>query len=336
MNSTEKLELQVAEEQDGSAIVQMQKPEDNPQHEPEVKEDDVVEPEAKAEGGTVDDLPADDSDIDGDDPDREAIRAARREERKLKKQLHREKARESSYLINALKKQNSELAERLSVLEKRTSGAELARIDKAIDDAATRVEYAKMKLQEAVETNKGADVIQAQQLWYDNQRELESLQAIKNNASKQLSQNRSNVQVPDVMVQRNAADWMQKNTWYDPQMKDPDSRIAQTIDQALTEEGFDPALPDYWDELDERLQKYLPHRYKMDYSNNNNAKVQRPKSVVTSSGRETTGAVKPNEYRLTPDRVAAIKEAGMWDNPEARAKMAKKFAEWDKLNKTRS
>lgn len=335
MTPTEKLEMQVAESDDGSAVVSLH---DEPQSEQqeEVKEP-IVDAESAQNAQESDNEDGEDGQDDGSttDPDRDAIRAARREERKLKKQIHKEKARESNHLITALKKQNSELAERLAVLEKRTSGAELARLEKAIDDAGTRVEFAKMKLQDAVNARDGAEVAKAQQLWYDSMRQLESLQSIKENANKQISQpKQNNIQVPDPMVQRMATRWMEKNDWYDPQLRDHDSRIAQTIDQALTEEGFEPSLPEYWEELDERLQKYLPHRYANGY--NPPIRNQKPRSVVTSSGRETTGSLKPNEFRLDPERVKAIKDAGMWDDHNARAKMINKFREWDKQNKTRS
>ena len=114
-------------------------------------------------------------------------------------------------------------------------------------------------------------------------------------------------------------------------MKDPDSKIAQALDKTLSEEGYDPSSTDYWEELDDRLQKYLPHRYNTRYSTN--TQNSRPRSVVTSSGRESSGNAKPNEYRLTPDRVAAIKEAGMWENVELRTNMAKKYAEYDRQQK---
>jgi hypothetical protein len=327
MNAQEKMELQVAEEQDGSALVQLPNDEPSPQADSAPAEHD-------------DD---DDDDVDtqttqsksDDDPDREAIRAARREERKLKKQLHREKARESNHLIAALRKQNNELADRLANLEKKTSGAELARVDKAIDDAGVQVEYAKMKMREAVKIQDGDGVVQAQEMLYEAQRKLESLSTIKENATKQMSApQKQNIQLPDPMVQRMAADWMGRNAWYDPQGKDMDSEITQKIDRRLTEEGYDPTTEEYWEELDERLQKYLPHRSNAGYNERN--RHQRPKSVVTSSGRETSGGVKGNEFRLTPDRVSAIKDAGMWDNIEQRNKMIRKFAEWDRQNKTRS
>ena len=331
MNATEKLELQVAEEADGSAVVKMPVEDDNQQSQAQDSQQDDMDdasdeaqrPQNDASNGNIDD--------EDDDPEREAIRAARREERKLKKQLHREKARESNHLITALRKQNQELAQRVASLETKTSGAELARLEKAIDDAQTRVEYAKIKMQEAVNSRNGEDVAKAQQLWYDNQRQLESLQSLRETATKQISQPKQNIKVPDPMVQRMAASWMEKHSWYDPQLKDPDSKVAQSIDQSLTEEGFDPALPDYWDELDERLQKYLPHRYNSGYSSN--TKTSRPRSVVTSSGRESVPSLRANEFRIDPDRVKALKEAGMWDNTELRNKMIRKFAEFDRQQK---
>jgi|TARA_R110002126_G_scaffold53859_1_gene145779 hypothetical protein len=324
MTPTEKLELQVAEELDGSAIVQLPDSEPSPQASDNTPDDDD-------DDGPSGDYEAKDEASDND-PEREAIRAARREERKLKKQLHREKARESNHLISALKKQNNALADRLAVLEKKTSGAELARVDKAIDDAGVQVEYAKMKMKEAVSAQDGESLVQAQEMLYEAQRKMESLSTIKENATRQMTQQpKQNIQLPDPMVQKMAADWMRRNGWYDPQGKDLDSEIAQKIDRTLTEEGFDPTQEDYWEELDDRLQKYLPHRSNTGYNERN--RNQRPRSVVTSSGRESSGGVRSNEFRLTPDRVAAIKEAGMWDNTEQRNKMIRKFADWDRQNK---
>ena len=339
MNQTQKMELQLTEEQDGSAVVQLPDDEVSPDQplntvpqnteNDDDDDDDVGAPSQNAS--------QDDGQGDSNDPEREAIRAARREKRRLKKQLHKEKARESNHLISALKKQNTELAQRIAQLEKKTSGAELARVDKAIDDAGVQVEFAKMKMKEAVGQQDGDALVQAQEMLYEAQRKLESLNTLKENATRQMSQQpKPNIELPDPLVQRMAAKWMERNTWYDPQAKDLDSEIAQRIDRKLTEEGYDPTSEDYWEELDERLQKYLPHRSSQGY-NDRNRNQKPPRSVVTSSGRESSGSgsSRPNEFRLTPDRVAAIKEAGMWDNIEQRNKMIRKFAEWDRQNKTR-
>ena len=317
MNPTDKAEMQVAEEQDGSAVAHLEEGEA-----PEIEQ----KPEL-AEGGEVEVNDANDG-LDSD-PDREQIRAARREERKLKKQIHREKTKESNHLINALKTQNQQLAERLAHLEKRTSGAELARVDKAIDDTEVQIEYAKMKMREAVANQDGDAVVKAQEMMYESQRKVESLKNIKDQATRQMSQPpKPTMNVPDPSVQRNAASWMERNPWYDPQAKDMDSEIAQRLDKKLTDEGYDPSSPDYWEELDDRVAKYLPHRAE--------SAPQRPATArprMTGSGRESAPSGRANEFRISPDRVAAMKEAGMWENPELRAKEIKKYAAWDRDNK---
>lgn len=57
--------------------------------------------------------------------------------------------------------------------------------------------------------------------------------------------------------------------------------------------------------------------------------------MVTGTGREATGgsAVRPGEFRLSAERVQAMKEAGIWDNAEKRAKMIKHYAAYDRANK---
>jgi hypothetical protein len=126
------------------------------------------------------------------------------------------------------------------------------------------------------------------------------------------------------MLQRHASNWMAENAWYDPHGRDPDSKIALTIDNTLAEEGYNPQTEEYWDELTNRLQKYLPHRY----TNDTNAKTySKPRSVVTGSGRENaTSSGGKNTFTLNPDQVRAMKDAGMWDDPEKRAKMIKRYA----------
>ena len=317
MNPTDKMEAQLAVEelQDGGAAVLLPEGEDNPQ---DVKADDNNDDNAN------------DGDNSADAEEREKIREARREERRLKKQLHKEKAKESSSLINALKKQNESLANRLAAGEKKTSGAELARVDNAIEDAGVQVEYAKMKLTEAVSQNDGQGVTRAQELWYEAKRKLESLENVKQNATRQMTQpQQQNIQVPDPMVQKMAADWMEDNPWYDPHGNNEESQMAQIIDKKLTDEGYDPSSEDYWEELSDRMARYIPKQ------SSTAKQTARPRSVMTSSGRESTATTKSNEFRISPERVAAMKEAGAWDNPEARQKMIKRFADYDRQQKNR-
>ena len=336
MNPTEKLELQVEESQDGSAVVEL----------PE-GEAPVNEPEELAEGGEVQKKVASDEDDDESDDDagisahatddeREAIRAARREERKLKKQIQREKARESNHLINALRKQNNELAERLAVIEKKTSGAEYARLEKTIEDQNVRVLYARQKMAEANSSGDGEAFVEAQEAWYEARRQLEALQNFKERAVKSQAQTpKQNATVVDPLLQRKAAGWMAKNGWYDVHGKTEDSRIAKMVDERLAEEGWDASTDEYWDELDNRLQKYLPHRYTQATDEKPSLR-NRPRNVITSSGKESVSSAKGNQFVLSPDRVRALKEAGMWEDADKRAKAIRKYAEYDRSNNARS
>jgi hypothetical protein len=319
MNPTEKQEMQmeVTEQIDKSAIAELPPDVENPQVE---DSEENLKEEPQGFSG--------DNDA---DPEREAIRDARREERRLKKNIHREKAKESNHLISALRKQNEMLAERLARVEQKTTGAEFARIDKQLDDVMTQVEYSKMKMKEAADRSDGSSLAEATDLYYESRRKLESLQVLKENASRQVSQQKNQLSVPNPSVQKHAADWLEENPWYDPAGQDEASEIAQIIDKRLTKDGWDPSTQDYWEELDDRLQKYLPQNAKASYNVSNNPR--KPKSFMTSSGREAQVTSKPNQFVLSAERVSALKEAGVWDNADLRAKMVRKYAEYDRQSK---
>jgi len=305
--------LIVQEQQDGSVTVEgMEAPQDEPEEAVE-----GVRPVQKAEGGQV---PEDGGDDHPDDT--EAIRSVRREKRKAKKVYHRQQQVEKDLRYNQLVRQNQDLMTRLSTVERKTHGSELARVDKAIEDHQVRLQYAKMKMAESASANDGEAMANAQEMWYDARQKVEALENMRRQASQPPKQQAI---APDMAVQRNAADWMERNNWYDPQTKDVDSKIAKVVDESLVSDGFDPRSAEYWEELDNRLQNKLPHRY----TSNADEKsyVRRPRSAVTGSGRESASSSGGrNSFTLSADQVRAMKDAGMWENPTLRAKMIKRYA----------
>jgi hypothetical protein len=306
-------ELLVAEQQDGSVTVE------GIEDIPEDEQNDA--PQQKAEGGEV--VPEDGGEDHPDDT--EAIRAARREKRKAKKLYQREQQREKDARYNQLVRQNQELLQRLQAVEQRTHGSELARIDKAIEDQALKVQYAKMKIAEATQAQDGEAMSNAQDMLYEARRMAEHLEGIKKQAS---APQPAQPIAPDRAVQRQAAQWMERNPWYDPGGKDEDSQIALIVDKRMAAEGWSPSDPDYWEELDNRLYKRLPHLYNDEERREKEAPVRRPRSVVTSSGREnaaSSGGSKTS-FTLSAEQVKAMKDAGLWDDPEKRAKMIRRYA----------
>ena len=305
-------DIKISESADGSAVVNLpddiQSPDE--QEQPEAQE-------ASSDNDTGDDS------LDDNDDDTEAIREAKRQKRRSRKEYHRQVQQEKDTRLQMLQRQNQELMERLSVVERKTQGSEMARLDKAIEDQEARILFAKQKIKEATETGNGDLLASAQEMWFEARRNTETLANLKKRevapAPKQ------SIQAPDPMVQRHANEWMSQNSWYDPTGRDPDSRVALTVDQQMAEDGWSPDSAEYWEELDIRLQKYLPHRY----NESNSEEVRRPKrhrSVVTSTGRESLPSGK-NTFTLAPDQVKAMKDAGFWDDPVKRSSMIKRYAQ---------
>jgi len=190
--------------------------------------------------------------------------------------------------------------------------------------------FAKQKIKEATETGNGDMLTQAQEMWYDAKKQYESLEGLKKHSVQQPQQ--QTIQAPDPMVARYAGDWMSENPWYDPNGRDSDSKIALTIDQTMAEEGWNPKSQEYWEELDNRLAKYLPHRYIGEVEKSVSPSTRRPRNIVTSSGRESASSSGgKNTFTLAPEQVRAMKDAGMWDDPDKRAKMIRRYAT-EKLN----
>ena len=312
--SEEQEVIVIQEEKDGSATIDLPPsiPSPDVSHEEDSDEADNAARQAEmAAGGGV-------------DPAAEALREQKRLKRVKRKEYHKQVSTEKDHKLDFLSRQNQELLERLSVLEKKSHGSDLARLNKAMEDQHNRILFAKQKIAEATSTGNGELLTSAQEMWFEARRQFEALDAVKKKATAPPRQR--TIQAPDPQLQRHASAWMENNQWYDPNGKDPDSRVALTIDQAMAEEGWNPKTPQYWSELDNRLQKYLPHRYTGEADERPTQK--RPRNFVTGSGRESVSSnvIGRNQFALSRDQVQAMKDAGMWDDPEKRAKMIRRYA----------
>jgi len=215
-------DVPIKERDDGSVLAKL---EDHVDHFPEEEKQEVTvdvedsnqdddDTKEAAEGGEVD------SDLEETDEDRERIREARREERRLKKELVKQKDATARNKISALERRNAELAERLAKLENTAASYQFAQIDKAIEDEATRVEYAKMKMLQAAQENDAAAQVEYLEQLTDAKQRLQQAQYYKKQRIEQAKAPKQNVPTPIAEeVQRNATQWLKKNSWYDPQAR---------------------------------------------------------------------------------------------------------------------
>ena len=331
MKSVQKAEMQAGEDiaikerDDGSALAAMDEhvdpfegTEDNTASSDDDGDDDT---QNLSEGGEVE----------GDtEEDREALRAARREERRLKKDLTKQREVSAKHKISSLERRNETLERRLAQVENAAVGFQFAQIDRLLEDESTRVEYAKMKATQAAQAGNVAEQMEYMEQFHNAKTKLAQVQMLKQRQLEEAKQPRNNVPSPATeVVQQNATEWLNSNRWYDPSGKDTDSRIAKVIDNALASEGWDPADPEYWDELDNRLKERLPHRYTSKMTGGD-----RNRRSGTSSGRtDVSGSAVKNTFTLSRDRVQALKDAGMWDDPSKRAKAIRSYADFDRKNR---
>jgi len=336
MAEKDEKDLPIREQEDGTVLVAVEEDKDpfEDQKKNEKASDDGADSDDKDddEDDDSESSQAADNSSKGDDEendeDRERIREARREERKLKKELAKQREASSKHKISSLERRNEELARRLAAVESTAASFQFAQVDKAIDDETTRVEYAKMKLLQAAQSNDAAAQVEYLELLQESKNRLSQVQAYKKQQIENAKRPKQNV--PDQVseaVRENAESWMTKHKWYDPQGRDTDSRIAKVIDQELAADGWEPSDPEYWDELDSRLASRLPHRYA--------AKGASKRTNPAPSGRSSNPGAGPSgtTFTLSRERVQAIKDAGAWDDPSKRNQMIKAYASYDRQNK---
>jgi len=322
-NTDKKPEIAVKESQDGSATVTL--PEDMLLGSEEG--DENVEVTEQAEGGTV-------AEEDNDHPnDNDELRQAKRNRRRAKKDLIRTTNQEKDARLTALQRENEDFRRRLGQVERNTKAEHVTRIEKNIEDAQVRLEYAKMKLAEATDNNDGQAMVEAQTLWQSAHEDVRNLNYQHNQANQDLRQPQAEASTVDPEVQRMASKWVNTHKWYDPSGTDKDSRIAKKVDELMTTQGWNPSDSDYWEELDSRLQKELPHRYN-DGSDRDVRSERRPRNIVGSAGRESSTSYGGSNRQviLSPERVRMMKESGAWENPVRKQKQIEAYIKYDREN----
>jgi hypothetical protein len=213
-------DIAIVEGQDGSATVDL--PENMLNG---VDGDDQNTPQdAKNEGGSVDD---DDADHPDDDDE---LRAAKRSRRRAKKDLIRQTNQEKDIRLSQLQRENEEFKRRLSQLERNSKSADLVRIDKGLEDAQTRLEYAKMKLAEATQNGDGQAMVEAQTMLARGARGSAPIDVPAPAGRPRFAQT-STARQPIFSDPDRSAEWprkwMRRNKWYNPAATDTDSRIAK-------------------------------------------------------------------------------------------------------------
>ena len=260
------------------------------------------------------------------DSEREAIRERRRKEKLDRKERRETAIKRDKTELDFLRSRNDDLERRISVQEKRSQQVELSSIDQQIAAANKEAQMADRVIAKAVENNNGDDVAKAMKY-----RDQAIAKAQQLNAHKQQANQAPPPPQVDERTMHYAKQFMDDNPWYDSQGRDEDSAIVMAIDQALAKDGYNPQTEEYWDELRHRAARRIPERFDDDEIPAKPARKARGGPAV-GSGREHAPSSTRKEVYISPERKAALVEAGVWEDPVLRMKYVKRYAAYDKEN----
>lgn len=302
----------------------------------------IVEDESKlSQNADDDDDDQDDApvgrsdDDDGSDDEREAIRERRRQEKQERKMRRDEAIKRDKLELEFLRKRNDDLERRVSAQEQRAHKLDLGAFDAEIAKATKEAEMADRVIAKAVAVGNGEDVTQAMRYRDQALARIQQLNLQKQRAAQQAPQPQ---QIDDITLTY-AKEFIAENPWYDAQGRDEDSAIVIAIDQSLSKDGYDPRSADYWDELRRRAARRLPERFgqkaKRGATEDRSEPRREPRGgPAVGSGREHAPASTRKEIYVSPERKQALIEAGVWDDPVLRAKYVKRYAEYDRQNRS--
>lgn len=291
------------------------------------QDNDQEDNELRAEDGDDDRLEDDqreaqDEGTDGSEVNARQLRRKRQKERQ--KESMKKTREENAILLRKL----IEAESRLAALETRNVQSDTQTAEQRYNWALQQMRQAEQQLKEAFETGDGEKAIQAQRLREQSVAAAREAEEFKKQLTTQ--QTPSNQSVLDPMTETYAQQWMRKNSWFDPNGKDEDSAIARAIDEAWSQEaqrrGISPSSEQYWDELDERVKRRLGR----DDADRKPRKSSPPVTGRGDSSRPSTSS--DNKVYLSPDRIKALKDANVWDDPELRKRYIKRFREYDRQN----
>jgi len=290
------------------------------------EEFDIIEGEEPVQDPVQDDDDEDNED-EGDarlaesDDDHEDEVSNQSRKRRLKRREVQKRAKENAQReLDMLRHTNAELMRRVSAIEGHTLQTNEQGIDQRLQQTLSEIRQAESIMARATEAGNGDDVVAAMRIRDEAMSRAQQLQYNK----QQVAQVREQASQPqaDPRVVNYAQEWMQANEWYNPRGGDDDSAVVNAIDASMTAQGYDPTSRSYWEELTRRVAARV--------ADDGGSAAPRRKAPPQGGTREHAPTSTRKEIYVTPERKAAMIEAGVWDDPAARTRMLKAYQAYDK------
>jgi hypothetical protein len=295
---------------------------------------------------------------------RQGIENTQQEQTARQRRRQREKMardRERSELVK-LRQENAALIANQQQLDHRLSNVEVSGIDGQIAGLESEIQRASSVMRRAMESQNGEDFVRAQEIRDVLRDRLNGLKAQKADASQRTGQAQGGQQRQQAPALPNglhpqqvqfARIFVQRHPWYDTRngTRDVDSQQVQQLDNEMMNQGFDPKTPEYWVELERRVQEEIPHKFQQAAANQggNGGGPVNNGNGQGSNGRRQAGGPRlpgnssngggnggqPLKFHLSRERKQALIDLGVYDDPVQRNKHIKSFMAWDKDHQTK-
>jgi hypothetical protein len=215
-----------------------------------------------------------------------------------------------------LMKQNEELNQKLNSSQHQFNTVSKLNLDASEKQITDKLELARNAYKSAHEEGDSAKILQAQEFLNEAQNDLKSLNVTKQQFDQQpVQQPQQPVQQqyqPQPTPDPRAAEWAQRNEWFGSDQVMTAASLA--IDGQLKEEGFNPTDPEYYTEIDRRMQETFPHKFAANAAPVEEVRQQveasKPAQVVAGASRSSPGSSK--KVKLSKED---IRLANKWNIP---------------------
>lgn len=291
-------------------------------------EEEAKAKEADPKGDADEDDDEDDRLADNsDDSDDDVVNQRNRERRRNRREMQRRARERKDQELAQLAQQNAQLAQRLAQLEGAHLSSTAHTIEQQFSAAQNEIARAEAVLAAAIEAGNGADTAEALRARDAARDRAMLLREQHGRISQTMESHQQREQQPRRVAETNSTQygraWVQANPWFDPNGADEDSAITKAIDAQVLRDGYDPNTIDYWQELTRRVNERLegpatPQK-----------QAPRKQAPPTGTNREHVPNSTRNEVYVTPERKQAMIDAGVWDDPVARARYLKSYRDYD-------
>jgi len=245
-------------------------------------------------------------------------------EKRIRQLVKQKKEREAR--IEQLEAERQQLLETVTEKDKNAVDMHKVNYDQSAKQLQQQAELAKQSYLTAYDSGDKENMLKAQELLNQTQVELNNIEQNKNQLSQyertlearetqrqqqQLQAQQQQQQADTSEYDPMAVEWSQKpeNNWFG---SDNIMTVAAlTIDAQLKEEGYNPASPDFYQEVDSRMRQEFPHKFNQQVVEQEVPAQRATQQVVAGQSRSPTNS-SSKKVKLTQEDV---RMAQKWNIP---------------------